>query len=61
MVGLSMDQVFVTGAVEVKRILDFELKADINEHAVLILDVIVDRVSDESCWNLIGKKSNSSM
>ena len=56
MIGISMDKIFVTGAVELSQVLHFEMRAEMNEHAILKLDGLMNNISDESRCDLIGKK-----
>ena len=51
-----MEKMFVTGAVELNQMLNFEMKAEMNEHAVLKLEGLMNNLTDESYCNLIGKK-----
>lgn len=50
-----MDKIFVSGAVELNKILNFEMKAEMNEHAILELNGMMNRITDESFSDLIGK------
>lgn len=56
MVGISMDKIFVTGAVDLNQVLNFEMNAEMNEHAILKLEGLMDNITDESHSDLIGKK-----
>lgn len=56
MIGISMDKIFVTGAIELNQVLHFEMIAEMNEHAILKLDGLMNNISDESHSDLIGKK-----
>lgn len=51
-----MDKIFVTGAIELNQVLHFEMIAEMNEHAILKLDGLMNNISDESHSDLIGKK-----
>jgi len=48
LVGISMDKIFVTGAVELNKVLSFEMNAEMNENAILKLEGLMDNITDES-------------
>ena len=56
LIGVSMDKIFVTGAVELNQVLNFEMTAEMNEHAILKLEGLMNNITDESHSDLIGKK-----
>jgi len=43
-----MDKIFVTGAVELNKVLSFEMNAEMNENAILKLEGLMDNITDES-------------